>query len=102
MAIELWTYLSPTQVLIGGDYSDAYWAGMLVKLSQESTTKYFELTSVTFDGVNTTLELDGHDTYSVTNSSITSHLISIYKAPNGYGVVESSGGGNAPGLNLMF
>jgi hypothetical protein len=80
---ETWSYASSTTVTLVGDYTATYWPMMKVELVQ-GTTKYFIITSVVYSAPNTTITLWSNNIYTVANSAITSHSVSMMDSPEDF------------------
>jgi hypothetical protein len=85
---ETWTYASadgPTFTFtVSGDKTTKYSAGMRLKLTQSSTTKYFIITKVEYSSPNTTITVYGGTDYVLADAAISSPYYSHHKAPAGF------------------
>lgn len=78
------TYASSTTVTISGDHTGKFAVGDKIKLTQQTTVKYFYVTSVTYSAPNTTLTLYAGTDYTVANAAITSPYYSKMQSPVGF------------------
>jgi hypothetical protein len=78
------TYASSTTVTISGDHTGKFAVGDKIKLTQQTTVKYFYVTSVTYGAPNTTLTLYAGTDYTVANAAITSPYYSKMQSPVGF------------------
>jgi hypothetical protein len=83
MISETWTYASSTSVTTPNDLTSILSPGMITKITQGGSTKYFVITTVTFGSPNTTIGLDGAGLYTLTNETITSHIETVGNSPYG-------------------
>ena len=83
-AEETWTYASATTFTISGDKTSKYQKGDKIKLTQNSTAKYFYIIGVSYSSPNTTITVTGGIDYTLANAAITSPYFSKIENPQGF------------------
>ena len=84
LATDTWTYASATSFTISGvDRAAIYRPGTLIKMTNNSSTKYFIVASSAFS-TNTTVTLMATSDYSINNSAITNPYYSYQPNPQGF------------------
>lgn len=79
-----WTYASATSFTITGvDKTTTYTKGTKLKCTDNSTTKYFYVTSSSFSS-NTTVNITGGSDYSLAGGAITNPYYSYVQNPQGF------------------
>lgn len=83
MSDEIWIPVSDTEIKASGDYRNQYWPGLILRIVQGDTEKFFRILNVRFDGESTYLELYSGERYVVSPSAIQELQRSPYLAPKG-------------------
>lgn len=79
-----WTYASATTFTVAGvDVTSQFTKGTRIKLTNDSSTKYFFVKSSTFS-TDTTVTVFGGDDYSLASGAITNTFYSYQQNPQGY------------------
>lgn len=84
---ETWTYASATTFTVSGDVTNKYAVGDKIKLTQ-TTVKYFYITAVSYGSPNTTITVNGGDSYTLANAAITANYYSKDDSPVGFPLIK--------------